>query len=188
MLKDQDAQGCLQTERTGYWLDSHNRTEERQSHTWELDGYRMASKHQTALFEDDFKELVLWHMWLWKNPLLTAVHRRKILQFTKARADLTWVDWSIMLLSDESRFTLFQNDGHVFVRRIAHEAYRNSCVYPQWNLVAMVWLCGVQCHTEELGFSLHWKATSTRMAIWTFSGILPFPQHIFGDMKITLFF
>ena len=43
MLKDQDAQGCLHTERTGYWLDSHYRTEERQSHTWELDGYRMAS-------------------------------------------------------------------------------------------------------------------------------------------------
>ena len=35
-----------------------------------------------------------------------------------------------MLWSNESRFTLFQNDGRVFVRRRPHEAYRNSCVVP----------------------------------------------------------
>ena len=34
MLKGQDAQGCLQTESTGYWLDSLYRTEERQPHTY----------------------------------------------------------------------------------------------------------------------------------------------------------
>ena len=46
-----------------------------------------------------------------------------------AHADWTWVDLSIVLWSDESRFTPFQNDGWVFVRR-PHEAYRNSCVVP----------------------------------------------------------
>ena len=62
-----------------------------------------------------------------------------------------------------------------------------TVLYPLWNLVAVGWLCRLQCSTEELGFSFHWKATSTRMAIWTFSGTLPFPQHIFWDMGITLF-
>ena len=46
-----------------------------------------------------------------KKSLLTAVHRRKRLQFAMAHADWTWVDSSIVLWSDESRFTLFQNDG-----------------------------------------------------------------------------
>ena len=40
---------------------------------------------------------------------------------------------------------------------------------------------------DGLGFSLHWTATSPRMAIWTISGTLSFPQHIFLDMGITLF-
>ena len=62
--------------------------------------------------------------------MLTAVHRRKRLQFAMAHADWTWVDWSIVLWSDELRFTLFQNDGQVFVRRRVHEANRNSCVVP----------------------------------------------------------
>ena len=64
-----------------------------------------------------------------KKSLLTAVHCRKRLQFALAHADWTWVDLSIVLWSDESRFTPFQNDGRVFVRR-PHEAYRNSCVVP----------------------------------------------------------
>ena len=64
-----------------------------------------------------------------KKSLLTAVHRRKRLPIALAHVDWTWVDLSIVLWSDESRFTPFQNDGRVFVRR-PHEAYRNSCVVP----------------------------------------------------------
>jgi hypothetical protein len=61
-----------------------------------------------------------------KKPLLTAVHRRKRLQFALAHSNWTWVDWSVVLWTDESRFTLFQNDGRVFVRRRSHEA----CIVP----------------------------------------------------------
>ena len=43
-----------------------------------------------------------------KEDGLVAVHCRKRLQFAMAHADWTWVDWSIKLWSDESRFTLFQ--------------------------------------------------------------------------------
>ena len=65
-----------------------------------------------------------------KNTLLTPVHCRKRLQFAMAHTDWTWVDWSIVLgvMSQDSLF--FKNDGRVFVRRRAHEAYRNSCVVP----------------------------------------------------------
>ena len=55
-----------------------------------------------------------------KKPLLTAVHRRKRLQFALAHSNWTWINWSVVLWTDESRFTLFQNDGRVFVRRRSH--------------------------------------------------------------------
>ena len=51
-----------------------------------------------------------------------------------ALADWAWVDWSIVLWGDESRFTLFQNNGREFVRRRAHETYGNSCVVPTVKL------------------------------------------------------
>ena len=65
-----------------------------------------------------------------KKPMLTALHRRKRLQFALAHANWTVVDWSVVLWSDESRFTLFKNDGRVYVRRRQNEAFMNSCVVP----------------------------------------------------------
>lgn len=40
------------------------------------------------------------------------------------------VDWSIVLWTDESRFTVFQNDDRVFVKRRKKNAYRHSCIVP----------------------------------------------------------
>ena len=51
-----------------------------------------------------------------------------------ALADWAWVDWSVVLWGDESRFTLFQNNGREFVRRRAHETCGNSCVVPTVKL------------------------------------------------------
>ena len=65
-----------------------------------------------------------------KKPMLTAQHRRKRLQFALAHANWTVVNWSVVLWSDESRFTLFKNDGRVYVRRRQNEAFMNSCVVP----------------------------------------------------------
>lgn len=51
-----------------------------------------------------------------RKPLLTPVHCQKRITFAQEHVDWTWVDWSAVLWTDESRFTLFQNDGNVFVR------------------------------------------------------------------------
>lgn len=65
-----------------------------------------------------------------KKPLLTDVHRQKRLDFARAHADWTWVDLSSVLWTDESRFTLFESDGRVYVRRRLHEEYKNCCIVP----------------------------------------------------------
>ena len=65
-----------------------------------------------------------------KKPLLTPVHRAKRLAFAQEHANWTWIDWSTVLWTDESRFTLFQNDGNVFVRRRVNEQLRPDCIVP----------------------------------------------------------
>ena len=56
-----------------------------------------------------------------------------------------------------------------------------TCVVPTVKFGGGTWHdCGMQCHTEELCFSLRSKATSTRMAFWTFSDFC-------WDINITLF-
>ena len=56
-----------------------------------------------------------------KKPYLSAIHRSKRLQFARDHESWTEVDWSAVLWTDESRFTLFQNDGRVYVRRRSDE-------------------------------------------------------------------
>ena len=65
-----------------------------------------------------------------KKPLLTAAHRQKRLAFARAHVNWTWVDWAAVLWTDESRFTLFETDGKVYVRRRRNEAMRNDCIQP----------------------------------------------------------
>ena len=40
------------------------------------------------------------------------------------------MDWAAVLWTDESRFTLFETDGKVYVRRRQNEAMRNDCIQP----------------------------------------------------------
>ena len=65
-----------------------------------------------------------------KKPLLTARHRRLRLEFAREHLNWNWVDWSVILWTDESRFTMFQSDGPTFVRRRPGEQLRNDCVVP----------------------------------------------------------
>jgi len=44
--------------------------------------------------------------------------------------DWSWVDWASVLWIDESRFTMFQNNGRVFVRRRQHERFHQYCLAP----------------------------------------------------------
>ena len=65
-----------------------------------------------------------------KKPMLTQRHRNLRLTFARHHATWTWVDWSAVLWTDESRFTMFQSDGPTFVRRRAGEQLRDDCVVP----------------------------------------------------------
>ncbi|GBN63728.1 hypothetical protein AVEN_114070-1 [Araneus ventricosus] len=52
--------------------------------------------------------------------------------------------WGNVMWSDESRFCLFQNDGHTMVRRETHEAMGLLCIVPtvQANGSSiMIWGC-----------------------------------------------
>ena len=53
----------------------------------------MASKHQTALFEDNLKKLVLWHMWLWKKPFVNSIppQEKVTIRNGTCRLDLGWL-------------------------------------------------------------------------------------------------
>jgi hypothetical protein len=49
-----------------------------------------------------------------KKPLLSPRHRQLRLNFAREHADWSWVDWSTVMFSDESKFDLFQSDGFMF--------------------------------------------------------------------------
>jgi len=65
-----------------------------------------------------------------KKPLLTARHRCLHLEFAREHLHWNWVDWSVVLWTDESCFTMVQSDGPTFVRRRPGEQLRNDCVVP----------------------------------------------------------
>ncbi|XP_062598337.1 uncharacterized protein LOC134259753 [Saccostrea cucullata] len=58
-----------------------------------------------------------------------SCYRRKRLQFALAHANWTWVDWSAVLWY---RFTLFQNDSRVFVRRRMRHTETNCTNSQVW--------------------------------------------------------
>ena len=65
-----------------------------------------------------------------KQPKLTAAQRQRRLRFARDHEDWSWIDWSSVLFTDESRFTLYHNDGRVFVRRRTGESLLDACVVP----------------------------------------------------------
>lgn len=64
------------------------------------------------------------------KPLLTQRHRRLRLDFAREHSDWTWVDWSVVLFSDESKFNLYHHDGRQVVRRRPGEEYLPQCIAP----------------------------------------------------------
>ena len=63
-----------------------------------------------------------------KKPKLTRRHKQLRLDFAREHQDWTWVDWSLVIFTDESRFTLYRNDGRTYVRRRVGEALLPECI------------------------------------------------------------
>ena len=45
-----------------------------------------------------------------KKPLLTARNKQRCLQIAREHLQWSWVDWSTVLFTDESKFNMFQSD------------------------------------------------------------------------------
>lgn len=58
-----------------------------------------------------------------RKPAISIENRKKRLAFAKAHRDWTVGEWSSVIWSDESRFTLKNADSIQFVRRPANKAY-----------------------------------------------------------------
>ena len=87
-----------------------------------------------------------------KKPRLTARHKKCRLQFAQEHKDWTPEQWSRVIFSDESRFLLHRSDGRVYVRRMAGEELKESCIQTTVKHGGggiMVWGCinvrGVGC-------------------------------------------
>jgi hypothetical protein len=79
-----------------------------------------------------------------KKPLISAVNRKKQLQFAREHKDWTIEQCKHVMWSDESRFTLFQNDGRLRMRRQPHPAMDHACIAPTVQASGgsvMIWGC-----------------------------------------------
>ena len=70
--------------------------------------------------------------------------RESLVSSAKEHKNWTVEDWKRVMWSDESRFTLFQNDGRVRVWQEPHEALDPACVSPTVQASGgsvMIWAC-----------------------------------------------
>lgn len=86
-----------------------------------------------------------------RKPLISDSNQKKRLQFAREHKDWTLEQWKKVMWSDESRFTLFQSDGRIRVRREAGEVMHPSCLVPTVQACGgsvMIWGC---CSWSGLG-------------------------------------
>ena len=65
-----------------------------------------------------------------RKPYISESNRHFRLKWSCERRLWTINDWKNVIWSDESRFTLFQNDGKVHVWRLPKEKYDVNCLVP----------------------------------------------------------
>ena len=77
-----------------------------------------------------------------RKPLNSEANWKKRLQFAREHKDWTLEQWKKVMWSNESRFTLFQSDGCIRVRREGNKVMHPSClvftVQACWGSV-MIW-------------------------------------------------
>ena len=86
-----------------------------------------------------------------RKPLISEANRKKGLQFAREHKDWTLEQWKTVIWSVESRFTLFESDGHIRVKREADEVMHSSCLVPTVQACggsATIWGC---CSWSGLG-------------------------------------
>jgi hypothetical protein len=79
-----------------------------------------------------------------KKPLLTKKHKAHQYFWAKKWKHATWMDWSYVIFSDESKFNLFGLDGHQYYWRRSGEHLLDQHVQPTINFEGrsiMVWEC-----------------------------------------------
>ena len=115
-----------------------------------------------------------------RKPLISEANRKKRLQFAREHKDWTLEQWTKVMWSDESRFTLFQRDGRIRVRREADEVMPPSCLVPTAQTCggsAMIWGCcswsGQQRYEPK-----EWGQLTT----WIYWMIRLFHQWIFSSL------
>ncbi|GBC31699.2 IS630 family transposase [Rhizophagus irregularis DAOM 181602=DAOM 197198] len=65
-----------------------------------------------------------------RKPNVSERNRKIRLKWARERRLWTINDWKKVVWSDESRFTLFQNDGKIRVWRLQEEKYNINCLVP----------------------------------------------------------
>lgn len=79
-----------------------------------------------------------------RKPLISPKNQRDRLRWCRNRKTWDDEDWKKVIWSDESRFTLFQNDGRTRVWRLQKERYDIECIVPtvkHGGGGVMVWGC-----------------------------------------------
>jgi hypothetical protein len=79
-----------------------------------------------------------------KKPLLTKKHKVRRYLWAKKCTHATWVDWSYVIFSDESKFNLFGLDGRQYCLRRSGEHLLDQHVQPTVKFGGgsiMVWGC-----------------------------------------------
>lgn len=79
-----------------------------------------------------------------KKPKLQPRHIAARLQFARNHIDWTAAEWSRVVWSDESKFTVYRSRGRLFVRRRPGEEYELRCLNPTVKFgggSVMVWGC-----------------------------------------------
>jgi hypothetical protein len=79
-----------------------------------------------------------------RKPCISQQNRRIRLNWARERRLWTIDDWKKIVWNDESRFTLFQNDGKIRVWHLQKEKYDIDCFIPTMKHGGggvMMWWC-----------------------------------------------
>ncbi|KAF7659613.1 hypothetical protein LDENG_00295490 [Lucifuga dentata] len=92
----------------------------------------------TRTMQRELKGLGLNNCVALRKPLISQANQKKSFQFAREHKDWTLEQWKKLMWSDESRFTLFQSNGCIRVRREADEVMHPSCLVPTYKPVGAV--------------------------------------------------